>query len=154
MANFIPVHKTKLKEILNTLVWNAETFAQKELNGQTHIKSFFTTYFDFFPSIIIFHKTKSSEVANTAENLEKNTYTIRVANRFQDGKEEQENDIDNLVSMICDILVNNYAKTNSEWENLTNIKVGDYAANDQNTFFFKDITVELWNFQKRDLQFL
>lgn len=151
MANLIPIHKAKLKQILNLLVWDGATFEQKSLDGKNQIKTFFTSNFDFFPSILIFHKTKTSEVKDTAYNLEINSYIIRVINRFQDGKEAQENDIDELVSLITDTLVNNYAKTNNEWENLTNIKVDEYKANDQNTYFYKDITIELWNTQTRSI---
>lgn len=153
MANFIPIHKAKFKQILNSLVWNGATFEQKERDGRVHIKAFFTSFFDFYPAMSIFASGGSSEIADTAYNLERNNYTIRVINRFQDGKEEQENEIDQLVSLIMDALVNNYAKTNAEWENLTKIKVSTFGANDQNTFFFKDITFEVWNTQNRNLQF-
>lgn len=154
MANLIPQHKAKLKQILETINYGGATFEQKKEQGQEYIKTFFTNTFDLFPNIIIFHKTKTSQVYDTAENLEINTYTIRVSNRFQDGKEGQESDIDELVSLITDALVNNYAKANDTWENLTNIKVDEYRSPENSTYFYKDITIDLWNTQTRTPTYL
>ena len=149
MANFIPTQKAKLKEILNTLIWKGSTFGAKEIAGKNHITTFLTTNINYTPSIMIFHSGQVSQVADTATNYELNTYTIRLAtNKIT---EESQNDLELLGSLIVDILVNNYAKTNDFWLELRNLKLGDYKMNDKETLFYRDLTLELVMFKTRNL---
>lgn len=149
MANIIPTQKAKLKEILNTLTWKGSTFAQKQTEGKSHITTFLTTNINHTPSIMIFHSGQISQVADTATNVETNSYTIRLAtNKIT---EESQNDLELLGSLIIDILVNNYAKTNAFWLELRNLKLGDYKMNDKETLFYRDLTLELVALKTRNL---
>jgi hypothetical protein len=151
MANLIPIHKTKLKDILSQISWtNNKTFDKLEDEGFKHILKYWTNKPPVYPSIQIIHAGQTTEVFDTAENWETNTYQIRIAQNFDISDFEIiQEETEELVSLITEILANNQNKTNNIWEDLRVEKTGEYSSSSNSTIVFRDIIIQIKNTKTR-----
>jgi len=144
MTNLIPIHKARIKEILNPIIWNGLTFAQREADGKTAILTFMSFKTEIFPQIQIIHDKQKAYPSDTAYNNEENNYIIRILNTYTESERSQ-TDTEELLSLIIETLANNQNNTNDTWEDLRILESSEYKVEPNGLAIFKDIKIMVKN---------
>lgn len=144
MPNLIPTHKTELERILGLVVWDGQTFADRETAGAEHIHTTMPGEVSNFPCIIISHQTTRIDYLDTAQDIDTNSYRIRMIFKLADNNDIAETALEELNYLIIDKLREYKAGDNSTWEGLT-YSGGTEITKDQDGYLIKDLTVSVTN---------
>lgn len=149
MTNLIPIHKARIKQILNSIVWDGATFEEKENEGKSKIRTFMSFDIQTFPEIQIIHDKQKTYPTDTSDNTEENNYIIRILNTYND-LERSQNDTEELLSLINETLANNQNSTNATWEDLRILESSSYQSDPNGLTIFKDIKILVKNTKNRN----
>jgi hypothetical protein len=144
-TNFTLQHKSKIKAILDTIIWDGQTFGARETAGSKHIFDTSISEIVRYPTITISQINYRSDVEDTMYNKVSCTYRIRAFFGYQDNSKLAEDVIDELVSLIQTTLTDYFVGNNeTSWES-SRLGSSDEAQDNGGGLLYKHLTFETVN---------